>query len=195
MDQTKQCANVRQGSLNFLTNCMQTPLGSRYKCTYPSSSSFVRSKLTYGQEVSCSASKSVLKGLQSIDSKSVKLTLEIPVDASTVRSYSYREAGIVPLDEFRKLALAKYLIRASSVKKFTNEELDLRSDLDFPNRAKKNPTLKTIATFTSDLIENCDLNPRKLMSTSVFSLLLFPLGNFYQLNLTHIIPPLKRRIS
>ena len=66
----------------------------------------------------------------------------------------------LPLDEFQMLALARYFVRASSVENFTDEELDLRSDLNFPNRAKKNSSLKTTATFTSDLIDNCNINPR-----------------------------------
>ena len=97
--------------------------------------------------------------LQSIDSKLVELALGIPIHASTVSSY--REAGIIPLGEFRKLTLAQYFVRVSSVEKFTNEELDLRSGLSESNY-KKNSSLKTIAIFNSDLIEPYDINPRNV---------------------------------
>ena len=60
-----------------------------------------------------------------MDIKSVKLALGIPVRASTVSSY--REAiSRLPLDEFRKVTLAIYFARASSVENFTNDELGNR---------------------------------------------------------------------
>ena len=100
---------------------MKTSLGSRYKYSYPPCY-FTCQIQTHVWTVYFSASKCFLKQLQRVDSKSVKLALGIPVHVSTFSSY--REAGIVPLDEFRKLALATYFVRASSsVENFTNEEL------------------------------------------------------------------------
>ena len=63
------------------------------------------------------------KKIQSIDRKSVKLALRIPLHAFTVTSY--REVGVVPLDDFRKLALATCFVQESLVENFANEELTI----------------------------------------------------------------------
>ena len=102
---------------------MQTPLGLRYSTLIHFTTSLVRSKLSYRQEVYCSASKCLVQNLQNLESKSVKLVLGIPLYPSIVSSYI--EGGTVPLGEFRKLALATYFVRASSVESFTDEELDV----------------------------------------------------------------------
>ena len=69
--------------------------------------SLVRSKLTCGQEVCFIALKSCLKKPQSLDSKAIKLALGIPESSNTLGAN--REVGILPLDEIRKLAAAKYI--------------------------------------------------------------------------------------
>ena len=61
----------------------------------------MRSKFIYGQEVYFSAPNSLLKKLQSIDSKAIKLAIGVPVHTNTSKSYA--EAGI-SLSEQRKLA-------------------------------------------------------------------------------------------
>ena len=126
--------------------------------------SLVRSKLTYGQEVYFSAPKIYLKKLQSLDSKAIKLALGLPVHASTI--CSYREAGILPLDEYRKLAAAKYVIRAFNVDNCTNKELELKSDVHFPKRSNQTPSLLTLASYTSDIFEKCQIDP-KLVATKM----------------------------
>ena len=69
---------------------------------------------------------SYFKKLQSLDSKAIKLALEIPVHATTLGTY--REETI-PLDETSKsAAAAKYVIRGCSVIKHTNAEVELRSE-------------------------------------------------------------------
>ena len=71
---------------------------------------------------------------QSLDSKAIKLALGIPVHATTLGAY--REAGILPLDEIRKLAAAKYIIRGSSVVNHTNTEVEMTGpDKHFSKRA------------------------------------------------------------
>ena len=70
---------------------------------------------------------SYFKKLQSLDSKAIKLALEIPVHATTLGTC--READIIPLDETSKsTAAAKYVIRGCSVIKHTNAEVELRSE-------------------------------------------------------------------
>ena len=73
----------------------------------------VRSKLIYGQEVYFSAPITLLRKLQSIDSKAVKLAIGVPVHTNANKSYA--EAGMVSLLEQRKLAVSKYAIRSLAV--------------------------------------------------------------------------------
>ena len=119
--------------------------------------SLVRSKLTYGQEIYFSAPKSHLNKLQSLDSRAIKFALGIPVHTKTTEAY--KAAGILPLDEYRKLSCAKYMVRASAVDNLTEPELHVRSDLHFPKRAQKVKILQTIATYTFDLFETSEINP------------------------------------
>ena len=75
--------------------------------------SLVRSKLIYGQEVYFSAPNTLLKKLQSIDSKAIKLAIGVPVHTNTSKSYA--EAGMISLSEQRKLAISEYVIRSLEV--------------------------------------------------------------------------------
>ena len=88
--------------------------------------------------------------MQSLDSKAVKLALDILVLANIWGAS--REAGVLPPDEIRKLA-AKYIIRNSTVANRTNADVELRSGKQFSKRANKNLGLLTIASYTSDLFE------------------------------------------
>ena len=83
--------------------------------------SLIRSKLTYGQEVYFSASNTLLKRLQSIDSKAIKLALGVPVHSNTHKTY--KEAGLLSLFENRKLAVSRYVIRSLSVPNSVREEI------------------------------------------------------------------------
>jgi len=52
------------------------------------------------------APNTLLKKLQSIDSKAIKLAIGVPVHTNTSKSYA--EAGMISLFEQRKLAISKY---------------------------------------------------------------------------------------
>ena len=95
--------------------------------------------------------RSIWKKLQSLDNKAIKLALGLPVRVSTI--CSYREDGILPFDEYRKLAAAKYVIRASKVDNYTNEEYELKSDVHIPKRSNQTPSLSTLASYTSYIRE------------------------------------------
>ena len=75
--------------------------------------SLVRSKWIYGQEVYLSIPNTLLKKLQSIDSKAVKLAIGVPVHTNINKSYA--EAGMISLSEQRKLPVSKYVIRSLAV--------------------------------------------------------------------------------
>ena len=119
--------------------------------------SLVRSQLTFGQEV-YSAANCYLKKLQSLDSKAIKLAIGVPIHTKT--SEVYKAAGILPLNDWRRLQCAKYIVRASAVDNFTEKELFVQSDIDFPKRAHSTQCLQTIYSYTNDVFLDTTLNPR-----------------------------------
>ena len=80
-----------------------------------------------------SAPKYLLNKLQSLDCKSYKIALGVPFHTSNKEVYE--TTGILPLENYRELAVSKSVIRASSCNTFIEKELKLRSDIDFPKRA------------------------------------------------------------
>ena len=70
--------------------------------------------MIYGQEVYFFAPNTLLKKLQSIDSKAITNT-----------SKSYAEAGMISLSEQRKLAISKYVIRNLAVINSVTEDFFL----------------------------------------------------------------------
>ena len=114
-----------------------------------------------------------MKKLQSLDSKAIKLALGIPVHATTLGTY--RKAGILPLDETPKLvaAAAKYIITVCPVVKHTNAEVELRSEIFFFFffflKVNENLGLLTIASYTSDLFQKAQMNPRNVAKCHILS--------------------------
>ena len=104
-------------SLNLLKVIAKQPWGMDTQCLIHLSTSLVRSKLSYGQEVFFSAPKYLLKKLQSLDCKAYKIALGVPFHTSSTDTYN--EVGILPLEEHRKLASAKYILRSSTVETYS----------------------------------------------------------------------------
>ena len=96
--------------------------------------------------------------MQSLDSKAIKLALGVPVHTKT--SEAYKAAGILSLDDWRRLHCAKYIVRASAVENFTEKELYVQSDIDFPKRAHSTQCLQTIYSYTNEVFLETTLNPR-----------------------------------
>ena len=109
--------------LTFLKIVVKNPWGQDIK-TLIHLALFCRIETNLSSKgVFISAPKSYLKTLQSLDSKAV------PLEYQYMRlpwGHKYREAGILPLDEVRKLAEAKYILRGSSVANNTNTVAELR---------------------------------------------------------------------
>ena len=82
--------NARK-KLNVLNIVSSQPWCQGTKTSIHLSISLVRSKLIYGQEVYFSAPITLLKKLQSIDSKAIKLEIGVPVHTNTIKTYSYTE--------------------------------------------------------------------------------------------------------
>ena len=112
--------NKARKRLNFQRNGTQSS-SQDTKTLLNLSISLVRSKLIYGQEVYFSAPNTLLKKLQSIDSKAIKLAIGVPVHTST--SICYTAAIIISLSEQHKLAISKYVIRRLPVINSVTEDI------------------------------------------------------------------------
>jgi len=75
---------------------------------------------------------------------------------------------LLSLNENRKLACSKYIIRSQIVENNTKNEILIRSDLNFCKRAQNIDTLKTIGTFTSDILKTNNIEPAKIAKQITF---------------------------
>ena len=152
--------NKARKSLNFIKVVSKQHWAQDVAVLKHLSLALIRSKLTYGQEVFFNAPKYLLKKLKSLDCKAFRLALGVPSHASSLGTY--KEVGVLPLDENRELTVAKYVIRSSATENNIKSEISLRSEEQFPNRAKNICSLTTIKTFTSDLFKKSKLNPKEM---------------------------------
>ena len=120
----------------------------------------MRSKLIYGQEVYFSAPNTLLKKLQSIDSKAIKLAIGVPVHTNTSKSYA--EAGMISLSEQRKLAISKYVIRSLAVINSVTEEIFIDSNKDYPKSAQNISSIQPIRNYINDLINECNIDIKSI---------------------------------
>ena len=91
----KELINKARKRLNFLKIVSTQSWCQDTKTLFHLSISLVRSKLIYGQEVYFSTSNTLLKKLQSIDGKAIKLAIGVPVHTNANKSYA--EAGMISL--------------------------------------------------------------------------------------------------
>jgi ribonuclease HI len=126
----------------------------------------VRSTLTYGQEVYFSAAKYLLHKLQSIDSRAYKLALGIPISTNTIKTY--KEIGILSLDQQRKLAASTYVVRSLSVNNSVRDEILVNSIRDFPKRSQHIPYLMPILNYTNDIFTSCDIKVSNISPVPIF---------------------------
>jgi len=110
--------------------------------------------LIYGQEVYFSAPNTLLKKMQSTDSKAVKLAVGVPTRTNTNKSYA--EAGMISLSEQRKLAISKYVIRSLAVINSVTEDFFIDSNKDYPKRAQNIRSIQPISNYINDLINECN---------------------------------------
>ena len=113
--------NEARKRLNFLKIVSTQSWCQDTKTLLHWSVSLFRSKLIYGQEVYVSAPNTLLRKLQSIDSKAIKLAIGVLVHTNTSKSYS--EAGMMSLSEQRKLSVSKYVIRSIAVINSVTEDI------------------------------------------------------------------------
>jgi len=157
--------NNARKRLNFLKLLCVQPWSQDTKTLLHLAISLVRSKLTYGQEVYFSASPTLLKKLQSLDSRAIKISLGVPIHSSTIKTY--KEACILPLDDHRKLSVSKYVVRSLSIENSVRQDIFTDANIDFPKRAKQIPYLQPIRNYTMDLFEkgNIDITSIPIMPT------------------------------
>ena len=114
--------------------------------------------MIYGQEIYFSAPNTLLKKLQSIDSKAIKLAIGVPVHTNK----SYAEAGMISLSEQPKLAVSKYVIRSLAVINSVTEEIVIDSNKDYPQRAQNMPSIQPIRNYINDLINECNIDIKSI---------------------------------
>ena len=102
-----------------------------------------------------SAPNTLLKKLQSIDSKAIKLAIGVPVH--TITSKSYTEAGMISVSEQRKLAISKYVIRSLAVINSVTEEIFIDSNKDYLKSAQNISSIQPIRKYINDLINECKI--------------------------------------
>ena len=113
------------------------------------STALVRSKLCYAQEAFFSAPKYLLNKIQSIDCKAYKVALGVPCHTSTLGTY--KEIGVLPMEEQRQLAVSKYVLRCSTLNNVNVSEISLKSESEYPKRAQHISSLVSRGTYTADL--------------------------------------------
>ena len=123
-------------------------------------------KLIYGQEVYFSTPNTLLKKLQSIDSKAIKLAIGVLVHTNTSKSYA--EAGMISLSEQCKLVISKYVIRSLAVINSVTEEIYIDSNKDYPKRAQNITFIQPIRNYINNLINesNIDIKSIPVLPTS-----------------------------
>ena len=115
--------------------------------------------MIYGQEVSFSTLNTLLKKLQSIDSKAIKLAIGVPVHTNTSKSYA--EAGI-SLSEQRKLAISKYVTRSLAVINSVTEDIFIDLNKDYPKSAQSISSIQPIRNYINDLINECNIDIKSI---------------------------------
>jgi len=147
--------NKARKRLNLLKVILSQPWSQNTDTLLHLSLSLIRSTLVYGQEVYFSASQTMLKKLTSLDCRAIKLAIGVPIHASTAKSY--KEAGILPLCDQRKLAVSKYVVRSLSVPNSVSEELFFNAH-DYPLRAQNIPYLQQSVNYIDDITSNCNID-------------------------------------
>ena len=161
--------NKARQRLNFLKVISAQYWGQDTRTLLHLATSLVRSKLTYGQEVYFSAPQTLLRKLQSIDSKAIKLALGVPVHTDTLKTY--REASLLSLDDQRKLSAAKYITRCLSVSNSVTNDIFLDSDIDYPKRAKTISYLQPIKNYTDEMFKSCDIEISSISKSPVIPII------------------------
>ena len=117
---------------------------------------FSEIEIDYVQEVYFSAPNTLLKKLQSIDSKAIKLAIGVPVHTNTSKSYA--DAGMIPLSTQHKLVISKYVIRSLAVINSVREEIFIHSKKNYPKSAQNISSIQPIRNYINDLINECNID-------------------------------------
>ena len=73
---------------------------------------------------------------------------------------SYNVAKVLPLDYYRLMASAKYVIRCQTIPTNIHSEINLCSERDFPKRATHISSQRTLRTYTEKILQKSGINQR-----------------------------------
>lgn len=119
----------------------------------------VRSVLTYGQEVYHTAPRSLLAYLQNTDALAFKIALGLPGWSSQTKTY--KEAGVLPILRYNKLATANYVIRAREVANSTTVET-IEGTQPMSQVIKNQEPYQTINDYITPLLEQISLQTNNI---------------------------------
>ena len=155
--------------LNFLKIIFYKPWCQHLKTLVNLTLSLIRSKLTYGQEVYHSAPKTLLKKLESLDSRALKTAIGLPIHTNT--SKCYKELNILSLSEQRELFTTNYVVRSLSVENSVKEEIHLDSKIHFPKQTRNTSYLQPIQNYTSELFLKANIDVNSISPMPLFPLI------------------------
>ena len=147
-------------ALNLLKAISKQKWGQNTGCLRTLACALVRSKMTYAQEVYFNAPMQLLKKLESIDCRSFKLALGVPLHSSTIGTYT--EINVLPLHYCRLRACSKFIYKAISMNTFCKEEVKLTRETHFAKRAINVRSTMPIRSYTSKITEKLDLENREV---------------------------------
>ena len=147
--------NKARKRLNFLKVISSYVWGQHTPTLIHLAISLIRSKLIYGQEVYFAAPKYLLKKLQSIDSKAIKIALGVPYHANTMKCYN--ESKILSLEKQRELAISKYVSRSLSVDNSNRFEILMDSDVEYPKFSRHVTYLTPIYNYVRPIMDACEV--------------------------------------
>ena len=152
--------NKARARLNFLKIIFNKPWCQHLKTLVNITLALIRSKLTYGQEVYHSAPKTLLKKLESLDSRALKIAVGLPIHTNT--SKFYKELNILSLSEQRQLFTTNYVVRSLSVENSVQEDIFVDSNIHYPKQARKTGYLQPILNYTSDMFSKANIDVRSI---------------------------------
>ena len=141
---------------NFLKLISKQPWSQNQKTLLQLAIALVRSKLIYGQEVYYTAPKYLLNKLQSLDSKTIKMVLSLPICTNTLKCYT--ELNILSLDDQRKLAVSNYVLRCKQVDNSVDEEIHVDSNKNYPKRSQNIKQFQPIYNYTKEVFDECNID-------------------------------------
>ena len=158
IDNTVQAA---QRAVNLIKQLSGTPWASNPKTMVQLTQSLVRSRLIYGFEAFFDAPQHLLKRLEVIECRALKISLGVP--NFTPNYLVYRDAGLLPLEEEIRRRSANYSFRCGTVPNSTSQQ-----DLDCPTDTWTQTKVISATEFTAELVVEAGLQGERVAEKPLY---------------------------